>query len=764
MLLAFASCNNKQNHGDTTKSEKANAEGPQRAAGTLHMIDLLKGLANASYPEKNKYANRERVNYFRSLERTADPSQKLGLYFKLGLELLRAGETEEAINQLIALRNIIIRDQDKINISYKNIKSLNQLIAISYMRLGEQDNCILNHATESCIFPIEKSGIHKNQRGSLAAVKDLTALLNEDPEDPTLRWLLNIAYMTLGKYPTGVPEKWLINPGAFESEYDIKKFHDVAPGLGLDVRGLCGGSIMEDFDGDGYLDIVASSWGLTDQLRYFHNNGDGTFSDHTTQAGLIGIVGGLNLIHADYNNDGYTDIFILRGAWLNDIGKHPNSLLKNNGDGTFDDVTDEAGLLSYYPTQTAAWGDYNNDGWLDLFIGNESVNYGSEAIEFDIDVNQRIKNRCQLFRNNGNGTFTDIAKEVGVDVFGFVKGVAWGDYNNDGYVDLYISFLDKPNTLFRNNGIDGSDVQTFTDVSETAHVKEPYRSFPTWFWDYNNDGWLDIFVASYHSNTADITSEYLGFSPGRGFPRLYRNNGDGTFEDVTAQSNLTKIIYAMGCNFGDLDNDGFQDFYAGTGDPSFETLIPNRMFRNAGGKYFQDVTTSGGFGHLQKGHGISFGDIDNDGDQDIYTILGGAYEGDSFQNVLFNNPGHGNKWITLKLEGVRCNRSAIGSRVKISVTGQNGLKRDIHNVVSTGGSFGSSSLQLEIGLGNAKSLDEIQIVWAGSQNVQNFKKVVMNAAYKIVEGKETMELIKLKVFPLSTSGSNEHVSVHQHIN
>jgi hypothetical protein len=173
---------------------------------------------------------------------------------------------------------------------------------------------------------------------------------------------------------------------------------------------------MEDFDGDGYLDIVASSLWLGDQIHYFRNNGDGTFEERTEAAGLTGITGGLNISHADYNNDGHADILILRGAWLASFGRHPNSLLRNKGDGTFEDVTVSAGLLSFYPTQVGIWGDFNNDGWIDLFIGNESVtvtglyNILRPGI---LDVPEYLPrlgyHPCELFLNNGNGTFTNVA-------------------------------------------------------------------------------------------------------------------------------------------------------------------------------------------------------------------------------------------------------------------------------------------------------------------------------------------------------------------
>jgi hypothetical protein len=172
------------------------------------------------------------------------------------------------------------------------------------------------------------------------------------------------------------------------------------------------------------------------------------------------------------------------------------------------------------------------------------------------------------------------------------------------------------------------------------------------------------------------------------------------------------------------------------------------MFRNAGGHYFQDVTTSGGFGHLQKGHGVSFGDIDNDGDQDIYEVIGGWYSGDVFRNVLFENPGNRNHWLTLKLEGVRSNRAAIGARIKVTVDTGEG-KREIHSTVSTGGSFGSSSLQQEIGLGRADSLRTIEITWPATGRTDFIRDVAMDQVLRIREGQPVPIPVKLKRFKLA---------------
>ena len=197
-----------------------------------------------------------------------------------------------------------------------------------------------------------------------------------------------------------------------------------------------------------------------------------------------------------------------------------------------------------------------------------------------------------------------------------------------------------------------------------AGVEQLDKSFPTLFFDYDNDGWLDLFVNATEASLDDITAEYLRQSHTAEDPRLYRNQRDGTFVDVTKAAGLDTISLTMGFNYGDLDNDGFLDLYLGTGAPAFDMLIPNRVFRNVGGARFEDVTAAGGFGHVQKGHGGAFGDIEHDGDQDLYIVLGGAAEADLSQNVLLLNPGHGNAWITLKLRGTASNRLAIGARIQ----------------------------------------------------------------------------------------------------
>lgn len=611
--------------------------------------------------------------------------------------------------------------------------------AVCYLRIGEQQNCLTNHTVESCLFPIRQLGVYQRQEGPRQAIRILTEALQQHRGDLKGVWLLNIAYMVIGEYPDQVPTKWRIPPAVFQSEYDIKPFIDVASGAGLDLPGWAGGTVVDDFDGDGLLDVMLSSWEVSTQLRFFRNNGDGSFADRTVEAGLTGEVGGLNMVQADYDNDGWTDVLVLRGAWLGAAGRYPNSLLRNNGDGTFEDVTERTGLLSFHPAQTAVWFDYNADGWLDLFVGNES--YGSNY------------HRCELFRSNGDGTFTECSSESGVEVSSYVKGVVAADFNGDGRPDLYLSSRSGDNYLFRNDGLQGDakgpkPVWRFTNIAEQAGVTEPAFSFPTAAADFDNDGRPDIIVTGYGlSNLGDIVADYLKRPFKSEKARFFRNKGDGTFEDATEAVGLDKLIFAMAINFGDFDNDGWLDFLTGTGDPDFSTVIPNRAFRNAEGKRFQDVTTSGGLGHLQKGHAISFADIDNDGDQDIFEVIGGAYTDDTYRTVLMKNPGHGNHWLTLRLEGRKSNRSALGARIKVNLETASGT-RTVYKTVSSGGSFGASPLRQEIGLGAAKSIRSVEVFWPTTGMTQSVSGLLMDRFYSLREGETNAVLLPLKSFAL----------------
>ena len=725
---------------------------PTRAAAGPTMPERLARLTAESDPEKIRYRNSARVERLRArLGAGAPRPDRLPEHAELARELLRAGRTEEALAEIE--RIVASGKEHRVPVSAEFVRFLQELKGVAWLRLGEQENCILSHTQDSCLLPIEGGGVHSLERGSRNAIAVYSGILERDPSDLKARWLLNLAHQTLGEHPQGVDPRWLIPAEHYRSKVEFARFRDAAPAVGLAHVALSGGAVLDDFDGDGLLDAMMSSWGFEDQLKLFRNRGDGRFEDFTEAAGLSGQTGGLNLVHADPDGDGDLDVLVLRGAWLGAEGAWPNSFLRNRGDGTFEDATEEAGLLSFHPTQTAAWADFDGDGFLDLFIGNES---GS------------VVHPPELYRNLGDGTFREIAAEVGLAEPGFVKAVAWGDVDGDGDPDLFQSRMHQPNRLFRNDGpaephAPGAFSWRFTDVSAEAGIEAPTKSFPAWFFDQDEDGDLDLFVASFGDFTGDalagIVAARLGLPSAVERCRLYRNRGDGTFEDASVEAGADLALLAMGANFGDLDEDGRLDMYLGTGEPNLGTLVPNVALRNTASGRFEDVTEAGGFGNLQKGHGIAFGDVDGDGDQDVLAVMGGAYEGDVYQNLLLENPGHGRRWVTLRLRGPGANRFGHGAWVRLRLERPDGTTRSLLRVVGTGGSFGSSSLQLEVGLDDAVALPLVEVRWPGSTEWQAFEDLPLDSVLELEQGSGEARVVEVPSFALAAEpmhGAHAH--------
>jgi hypothetical protein len=598
--------------------------------------------------------------------------------------------------------------------------NMEAMMGIAALRRGETENCVACRNEASCLFPLAPEAIHRRTAGSREAIRRFTSYLARRPEDVGVRWLLNVAYMTLGEYPAGVPPEHFIPLEPFLSKVDIGRFVNIAARVGIDARGpnMAGGCIVDDFDNDGWLDLFTSTSDPTSGPALFINRGDGSFADRTEAAGLAEQVAALNARQADFDNDGRLDILLMRGAW--ELPRRP-SLLRNIGDGHFADVTIAAGLGAPISSQGGAWGDYDNDGWLDLYLPGE----------FD-DKRPDRANRSKLYHNNRDGTFTDVALRAGVGNDRFGKGSDWGDYDNDGDLDLYVSNLGQPNRLYRNNG-DG----TFTDVAREMGVTEPLSSFACWWWDYDNDGRLDVFVCPYKAHLSEVIKSHLGLPTTGERPRLYHNEGSGGFRDVTRAAGLDRVLVPMGSNFGDLDNDGFLDIYLGTGRPAYMYLVPNVMFKNVGGTRFEDVTTSTGTGHLQKGHGVAFADWDRDGDVDVFLESGGATPGDRAGNLLFENPGHGNHWLNVRLVGVTSNRSALGARIEIQARVEDGTLSPRHRVVTSGSSFGGNPLATTIGLGRARKIATIRVQWPASKTEQLFLDLEVDRAIEITEGQSS---------------------------
>jgi len=657
--------------------------------------------------KKSLAASRSAIEAYLAPENAAARANRSPLdimQLRVGLGQLAAyeGRMADSVGELQKAREIAAADVKDA------LQKADQALGIACLHKAEMDSGLQMRPGDMCLLGVRSRQVLQQPAEARAAIEHFQRSLAARPDDLEARWLLNLAYMELGEYPDKVPANLLIPPAAFQSSEDLGRFRDVAAQAGLVHVGTAGGVVVEDLRSNGRFDVVTSSMDSCAAMQYLANNGDGTFTDRTAAAGLSGQLGGLNIVPGDYNNDGCQDILVLRGGW--EYLPQRKSLLRNNCDGTFTDMTVPAGLGEPTTSQTAVWTDYDNDGWLDLFVGNEN-------------------GPAQLFHNSGRGTFVDVAKAAGVDRTAFTKGVNAIDYDNDRYPDLYVSNYGQTNFLYHNNR-NG----TFTEMASAARVRGTPTGFATWFFDYDNDGWPDLFVTSYVSSVDEVARSYLGQPRNGTTMKLYRNLGDGTFRDVTADAGLARVQMPMGSNFGDIDNDGYLDMYLGTGQPSYAATVGSMLLHNKAGRTFVDVSASSGTGELHKGHGVAFADLDNDGDEDIVFLVGGATPGDRHALRLFENPGHGNDWIALKLVGVKSNRSAVGARIKITVQNDAGAgSRAIYRTVGTGGSFGASPLLQHVGLGRTSAPVDLEIWWPTSDTRQHFSGVQRNQWLQVRE-------------------------------
>ena len=724
----------------TPLAARAEDEAAARQAGHERMLALLAEISEHS-TGANAYLGaadlEDALARLESLAAEASWAQREALLQQIAFHELRLGLTEAAIEHIE--QAVALLEEQGASVPEPKRAEAFFALGVAQLRLGETQNCCQQPTAESCILPLAKGGLHSRPEGSRAAMQAFSRVLElAEPESPLAfraRWLLNIAAMTLGEHPDGVPEALRIPLSTFGGTGDFPRFRNAAPSVGLDTFDLAGGAVVDDLDGDGRLDVMTSTSDCAGPMHFFHNRGDGTFEDKSAAAGLAGLLGGLSLCSADYDNDGDLDVLVLRGAWWGAKGRHPNSLLQNDGAGRFLDVSFAAGFgEEHYPTQAAGWADYDLDGDLDLYVGNESGG-GSEVYP------------SQLFRNDGAGRFTDVARAAGVENLAFAKGVAWGDFDGDLDPDLYVSNMGAPNRLYRNKG-DGS----FVDIARATGVLLPSSSFGCWFFDCDDDGALDLVALGYGGwgsppDVADVAASYLGHEHKGESMRLYMGNGRGKFREVAADRGLGRYTLPMGCNFGDLDGDLDLDVYLGTGYPDYQGLIPNVMYLNEGAAGFRDVSLAGGFAHLQKGHGVVFADLDDDGDVDLFEQMGGAFPGDRYANALFENPGFGAHWIKLRLVGQRSNRAGIGARLALTV-GAGESARTIYRHVGTGASFGCNPRRQEIGLGPHEVVAKLEVLWPASGLTQTFENVAAGRMLEITEGQDELREIALQPFAL----------------
>jgi hypothetical protein len=499
-----------------------------------------------------------------------------------------------------------------------------------------------------------------------------------------------------------------------------------------------GGTGLFDYDNDGYLDIFFTNGntledmakGIVHPNALYHANGDGSYTDVTRQAGVEGRGWAMGCATGDYDNDGYVDLLVL--------GLTENILYHNNHDGTFTDVTAKAGIKAGQWSTSAAFFDYDKDGFLDLYISN--------YINFDLkNLPRRGSNKyCNyrgipvmcgprgldgaadvLYHNNGDGSFTDVTAAAGVaeknPYYGL--GVAIGDYNNDGWPDIYVANDSCPSYLYVNkkNG-------TFEEVGLLAGVAVSddgleQAGMGVDFGDYDNDGWLDITKTNFSYD----------------YNNLYHNERNGLFVENSRLAGIAEITMPFVCwgtHFIDYDNDGWKDLFVATGHV-YPHLIQNPvggekyymrklLFRNLGNGKFSDVSKKSGPGMLveKASRGAAFGDLDNDGDIDVVVA-----NMDDVPTILRNDGGNANNWLTVRLKGTKSNRFGLGARVRVTAGGL----QQIVEVSASSSIYSANDPRAHFGLNHATEAD-LQILWP-SGKTQEIKGVAANRIVLVDEDK-----------------------------
>ena len=538
-----------------------------------------------------------------------------------------------------------------------------------------------------------------------SAVRAEVQSMDANPSDERPRSVMFQAAQKMGGYPPFVPQAHRMEMKAGFAKPTVH-FEDIAARMGLDKTSGGRGTAVFDYDNDGWLDIaITSAYGGS---NLYHNNGDGTFTDVSVSSGLDTATNTFAVVAGDYNNDGFTDLYITRAGFY--VGE--GQLFRNNGDGTFTDVTEQAGLKDVWgPAFTASWVDYDGDGLLDLFVAN---NLGGL-------FERKTPNR--LFHNNGNGTFTEVTEQTGLKTIWPTIGGAWGDYDNDGGMDLFLSNGLGRSQLFHNNG-DG----TFADVSEMAGVHHMGFGSPAFWWDYDNDGWMDIgqFIWSDHDNVI-YTMRHGAAPPGGQTMRVYHNNRDGTFTQVSRELGLNECWGTMSGSFGDFNNDGYLDLALGNGSPKLDRLDPMVIFENDGRK-FRNTSFAAGLPFTGKSHGVNMADLFGDGRLSILVAAGGAYPGDLLTTSVYCPTSLPGNYLNVRLVGVKSNRSAIGARVSLQAGGRKQFRE-----VSGGSNFGCLPFEQHFGLAGILAVEAVEIRWPSGLR-QRFEGLPVNSSLEFTEG------------------------------
>jgi hypothetical protein len=511
-------------------------------------------------------------------------------------------------------------------------------------------------------------------------------------------------------------------------------------GVSINLEEFGPGVCVSDYDKDGWQDIYFVNGrdrynrGIAAKNALYHNNGNGTFTDVTEAAGVPGTNYGLGCVWGDYDNDGFPDLFVTQfGA---------NVLYHNNGDGSFTDVTAKAGVAGLEAGEFhsgAVFLDYDRDGKLDLYAGSY-VALGPKAQRY-CDIGG-IKSSCApavypgspnaLYHNNGNGTFTNVTVAAKIlQPNGKNLSVGAYDWDNDGWPDLFVANDGQPAYLYENlhNG-------KFRETAELAGMAynthgQMMASMCISLGDFNNDGWLDLYISDFQKNSDHV----------------WRNSGKGYFDEVSDEAGITlatKDVLSFGGGFFDYDNDGWLDIFIGNGHvyPEIEQVTAdtlykqhNSLFHNEKNGKFSEVSAQGGLNSLppRAARGVAFADFDNDGYIDVLV----ANNGDP-PTLLHNNALHKNHFVNFKLVGTKSNRDALGARIRVTANDINQIRE-----IAGGGSYLSQSdLRANFGLGNATTISTVEITWPSGAH-QTFQNVAADHFYQVTEGRPQLSQLPI---------------------
>ncbi len=512
--------------------------------------------------------------------------------------------------------------------------------------------------------------------------------------------------------------------------------HIYSPEKKFIVESMSGGVALFDYDNDGYPDIYFVNSLTVDLARahqqtrsaLYHNNRDGTFTDVTDKAGVGNIGFGMGVAVGDFNNDGFDDLYVTC------LG--PNHLLRNNGNGTFTDVTAKAGVGDPRWSTGAAFVDYDNDGQLDLFVSNYvdfDLNHLPEFGQGRTCQFKGVPVQCgprglpgagdSLYHNNGDGTFTEVSQKAGVsDPNGYYgMGVICSDFDEDGFVDIFVANDSTPNFLYHNNGNGTFKEIGFLSGAAVNESGSEQGSMGVTLGDYDHDGKLDLFITNFDDE----------------YNTLYHNDGHNSFTDVSYAAKVAEVSLSYvgwGTKFFDFDNDGWADLFVANGH-----AYPQRghyrqrefLHHNNRNGTFSEMAGQVGSALMEEraGRGVAFGDIDNDGDVDLVVN-----DLDGIPQLLRNEGGNANNAVLIKTVGVKSNRDGIGARVKV-------VSADLEQVdeVRSGGSYLSQSdLRLHFGLEKRTRIDLLEVRWP-SGVIDRITNLSANRIFTVKEGKGLVE-------------------------